>query len=80
MSALTTRNPTSPTRTRPETPGARSRSPQINAAASPTRSLASRIRPIIATSNAPRLRAFVARSIRPTLPLRGSYAVFLMAR
>ena len=45
-----------------------------------TRSLASRIRPIIAMSNAPRLRAFVARSIRPTFPLRGSYAVFLMAQ
>ena len=63
--------------------GAAAQAPDVSAdqgAASLTHSLASRIRPIMAMSTAPRLRALAARSSRPPLPGRGSCAVFHMAR
>ena len=81
--ALTSRHSVSvapPTRTRPEPPRMRRTSPLVRAAASLTRSLASRISPIMVMSNAPRLRALAARSRRPLLPGRRSCAVLRMAR
>ena len=45
------------------------RLPQVGAAASLTRSLASRIRSIMAMSTAPRLRALAARSSQPPVPI-----------
>ena len=42
--------------------------PHIKAAASLTRNWRSRIRPIIATSNSPRLRVLPTRSVRSRLP------------
>ena len=83
MSALTSRYSVSSaptTRTRPEPPRTRSTSPQISSAASLTLNFASLIRPIIAMSRAPRLRALGVRSSRPPLPQRGLCAIFLMAR
>ena len=70
----------SPQRPRHARDRSRPTSPQVSAPASLTRNLASRIRPIIATSNAFLLRAFGVGSSRHPRPQRGLCAVFLTAK